>query len=396
MRFRALALPVLAAIGCTTSSNGPSGGTDADTDADAGTGGEYGEGLVAGSVTAACTAGIPPAGRPADVSHPTSTVGDGTAESCTFDALEAAVAGGGVVVFDCGPDPATVPVTSTIELPIDRDTVIDGGGRITLDGGDAVRILRFYSPNFQHTETRVTLQHIALVHGKTTPAEAIPRADPPCSQGYNDGEGGALYMRDGNLTVIDAVFAGNQGAALGPDTGGGAVYVVGSKHGVLIVHSTLSGNHASNGGAVGCLFSELDVYDSLVTGDFASGHDANNNDPSQCDSINNGQHEIGSGGNGGGLYSDGAASSDGTPSNIVLCGDEILDNAAGDGAFGGGIFFTSNDYSGTLSIVDSTITGNTGGHWTNVAMGSVTSAGDAVGTNAKSITIVNSEVQGVP
>ena len=39
-------------------------------------------------------------------------------------------------------------------------------------------------------------------------------------------------MRDGNLTVIDCIFTGNQAAPLGPDTGGGAIYVQGSKHGV--------------------------------------------------------------------------------------------------------------------------------------------------------------------
>ena len=42
------------------------------------------------------------------------------------------------------------------------------------------------------------------------------------------------------------------------------------------------------------------------------------------------------------------------------------------------------------------MTGNTGGHWTNVQTGSVTNAGTAVGTNGKSITITNSTLQGVP
>jgi hypothetical protein len=64
--------------------------------------------------------------------------------------------------------------------------------------------------------------------------------------------------------VIDSIFMNNQGAPLGPDTGGGAIYVVGSKNGVLIVGSTFSNNAASNAGAVGCLFSELNVYNSLV------------------------------------------------------------------------------------------------------------------------------------
>jgi hypothetical protein len=41
------------------------------------------------------------------------------------------------------------------------------------------------------------------------------------------------------------------------------------------------------------------------------------------------------------------------------------------------------------------MTGNTGGHWTQVHMG-MTNAGTAVGTNARSLTIFNSTLQGVP
>ena len=82
--------------------------------------------------------------------------------------------------------------------------------------------------------------------------------------------------------------------------------------------------------------------------------------------------------------------------NILLCGDKIVDNRAGMGAFGGGLFFTSNNMQGTLSITDTTIMGNTGGHWTTVATGGVTNAGTAVGTNCKSITVQNSTIQGIP
>jgi hypothetical protein len=51
---------------------------------------------------------------------------------------------------------------------------------------------------------------------------------------------------------------------------------------------------------------------------------------------------------------------------------------------------------GDLSIIDTTMTGNTGGHWTNVATGSTKDAGTAVGTNCHSLTIQNSTIQGVP
>ena len=51
---------------------------------------------------------------------------------------------------------------------------------------------------------------------------------------------------------------------------------------------------------------------------------------------------------------------------MLVCGVSVLDNKAGMGGFGGGVFMTSNDFSGTITIQDSTITGNTGGSWTQV------------------------------
>ena len=344
----------------------------------------------AGNPNGSCSTGVPARGQAVDVSNPATVVGTGSEASCTFSQLQAAATKGGIITFNCGRCPVTIAVTATLTLPTTKNTVIDGGKKITLDGQNAVQILRFDSANFQANDMGLTLQHITIINGKTTPTLAIPAAAAPCSQGWNDGEGGALYMRDGTLTVIDSIFMNNQGAPLGPDTGGGAIYVLGSKNGVLIVGSTFSHNAASNAGAVGCLFAELDVYNSLFTNNTAIGNGANNDDATQCSAINNGQHEIGSGGNGGALYSDGNSV------NITLCGDAILNNSAGQGAFGGGLFFTSNDMGGTLSIADTTMTGNTGGHWTVVATGSVTNVGSAVGTNAKSITVSNSTLQDYP
>jgi hypothetical protein len=346
---------------------------------------------TAGNPNGSCSAGLPSNGQPADVSHPTAVIGTGTAVSCTFSALNTAVSQGGVITFDCGSDAATIAITGTMNLPTTKDTVIDGGNKITLDGGHAVQILNFNSANFQSLETRVTLQHIALVNGKTTPTEMIPTVPAPtaCSQGYDDGQGGALFMRDGNLTIVDAVFTGNQAAALGPDTGGGAIYIEGSKHGAVIVGSTFSNNSGANAGAVGSLFAELDIYNSLFESNTATGHDANNDDASMCSVINNGQNEIGSGGNGGAIYGDGNSF------NITLCGDAVLNNAAGTKAFGGGLFFTSDNMMGVLTITDTTMTGNIGGHWTNVSSGSVTDVGTAIGVNAKSITVTHSMLQGM-
>lgn len=238
----------------------------------------------------ACSMGLAAGAKPADVSKPTTVVGSGSPASCTFAALQAAVKTGGIITFDCGANPVTIPITQTLDVPITKSTVIDGGRLVTLDGQKKVRILRWYSANFRANDNQLTLQHIALVNGKTTPMQAIPVAPPPCSQGYNDGEGGAIYMRDGNLVVIDSIFTGNEGAQLGPDTGGGAIYVVGSKRGLLVAGSTFTKNDASNGGGIGTLMAELDVYDTVIDGNTATGHDANNDDATKCSYINNGQH----------------------------------------------------------------------------------------------------------
>jgi hypothetical protein len=295
---------------------------------------------------------------------------------------------GGVITFDCGAAPTTIAVTATLVLPTTKNTVIDGGNRVTLDGQNAVQILNYTSGNWMSLETRVTLQHLKLVNAKSNPTKKIPTAPAPCSQGFNDGEGGALYMRDGNLTVIDCTFSHDQAAPLGPDTGGGAIYITGSKHGALIVGSVFTDDSAANAGAVGALFAELQIYDSLFQHNAAIGNGANSDDASKCSFINNGQHEVGSGGNGGAIYQDGGAST-----NVLLCGVDVVDNKAGTGGFGGGVFMTSNDFSGTMTVRDSTITGNTGGSWTVVKDGNI-NLGTAFGMNAKSASVQNSTLQG--
>jgi hypothetical protein len=336
-----------------------------------------------------CTSALPAGAQPADVSRPTTVIGTGTAASCTFSALNAAVTRGGVITFNCGSAAVTIPVTATMRLPTGADTVIDGGNRVTLDGQNAVQILRFDHGDFMVNNARLTLQHLTLINGKSTPTQRIPTAPAPCSQGFNDGQGGALYMRDGNLTVVDCTFTHNQAAPLGPDTGGGAIYVLGSKLGMIIAGSIFTDNSASNAGAVGGLFCTEQIYNSLFQNNKATGNGANSNDPSRCSFINNDQNEIGSGGNGGAIYQDG-----GNATSVVLCGVDDVNNTAGSGAFGGGVFMTSNDFTGTMTVQDSIITGNTGGSWTQVKQGTVTNLGTAFGVNAKSATVVNSTLQG--
>jgi hypothetical protein len=307
-------------------------------------------------------------------------VGTGTAASCTEAALSAALTTGGVVTFDCGAAPVSITVTKTIELPFDVDTVIDGGGTITIDGGGAVRILDWNSPNYRANTHSLTLQHITFAHGHATGTTMYAPAPLPCSSGYYDGAGGALQMRDGVLDVIDAVFVNNEAEKLGPDVGGGAIYLNGGLHGV-VVGSTFLDNSGSNAGAIGSLNSDLDVYNSTFEGNEALGFGANSNDPSKCSvKATNGQNQVGSGGNAGAVGMDGG--SDGTH---TFCGSTFRGNTSGTGALGGAMgrtpdaavqttvidrcLFDSNTgdsagalyfHNSTLTITASTFTGNTG------------------------------------
>src|SRR6185436_5556064 len=131
--------------GSSSSSPGTAGSAPGGSGGSGATGG-------AGNPNGSCSAGVPAKGQPADTSSPTTVVGTGTAASCTFSALQAAATAGGVITFNCGDGAVTIPITATLNLPINKNTVIDGGNKITLDGGGAVRILSFNSANWMATD----------------------------------------------------------------------------------------------------------------------------------------------------------------------------------------------------------------------------------------------------
>lgn len=285
----------------------------------------------------------------ADTHATTETVGSGTAASCTETALADAVAKGGVIRFNCGSEPATIVLSSEIKLRTDVDTTIDGQGKITIDGRGSTRLFYYSSPNFQATNTIVTIQNITLQNGAAH-GTAIPVAPAPCSQGtQTDGGGGAIYIRDGKLHVWNTIFKDNEGATEGPDVAGGAIYALGSL-GTTVVGSTFESNHASNGGAIGALFGDLSIYNSVFSSNRATGNGAN--------SINGACHvkggESGNGGNGGAVVIDGAEHY-----AVNVCGSTFTSNTAGSGALGGAIFRTPDGSMQTTTIDRSSFVDNT-------------------------------------
>ncbi len=85
---------------------------------------------------------VPPAGHAANTSDPNHVIGTGTPASCTSAAVVSAVAEGGIITFNCGPNPVTITMTGTAKVVnTSHKVVLDGGSKVTLSGGGKIRIL---------------------------------------------------------------------------------------------------------------------------------------------------------------------------------------------------------------------------------------------------------------
>jgi hypothetical protein len=291
---------------------------------------------------------VPTEALPEDVSSPTTVVGSGTPDSCTGAAFVAAVAKGGVIVFDCGPDAKTISLDQPAKVFNDKGPkiVIDGGGKITLSGQGKTRILYmntcdekqvWTTPHCDDQETpQLTVQKINFINGNAKNEE--------------DG-GGAIFASGGRLKIINARFENNVCADTGPDIGGGAVRSFQQYHGlpVYVVNSTFGGaeglgNVGSNGGALSSIGVSWTVLNTIISYNKAIG-----------DGGNPAESGTSGGGSGGGIYNDG------DKMTLSLCGTVMEYNQVN--AYGSAIFFVSNNHTGNIVIDSSTITNNIGGGW---------------------------------
>ncbi len=294
---------------------------------------------------------IPAEAAPEDTSSPDHVVGDGTPESCTADAFIDAVALGGIITFDCGPDPVTI----TLDRPakVFNDTamdgiVIDGGGLVTLSGGGTSRILYMNTCDENQVWTTAECQnqdHPRLTVQNLTFVDADSRGEDEY-----DG-GGAIWVRGGRFKVVNSRFFNNRCADVGPDVGGAAIRVFSQYEGrpVYVVNSTFGGaegygNVCSNGGGISSIGVSWTIINSLFT---------------HNEAIGNGGNPAMSGTPGGG--SGGAIYNDGNTMTLRIFGSRIQHNQVVQ--HGSAIFFVSNDHSGNIVIEDSVITDNQGGSW---------------------------------
>ncbi|WP_438022691.1 hypothetical protein [Sorangium sp. So ce233] len=336
-----------------TSASGSGSGTGGSA-ATSGTGGatpgspaHEGGGPAAGNPDGRCA--VPAEAQAADTSSPTTVIGDGTPESCTSAAVVAAVAGGGIITFDCGPDPITITLEETAKIVNDTgpEIVIDGGALVTLSGGGQRRILYmntcdeaqvWTTPNCDNQDhPRLTVQNLTFIEGDSTDED--------------DEGGGAIFAQGGRLKVVNARFFNNACDPTGPDVGGAGIRAFMQYNGLplYVVNSTFGGaegygNACANGGGISSIGVSWTVINSLFSHNRALGNGGN---PAEAGTPG--------GGSGGAIYNDG------NRMTLTLCGTRIERNEVN--AHGSAIFFVSNDHSGNIVIDRSVITGNLGGSW---------------------------------
>ncbi|WP_426730090.1 hypothetical protein [Myxococcus faecalis] len=308
------------------------------------------DGPPAGNPNAEATCGVPAEAGLADVSRPTTVVGTGTPASCTSAAFIDAVAKGGVITFDCGPEPVTLTLDRTAKVFNDKgpDIVIDGKGLVTLSGAGRHRILYMNTCDRNQVWTtahcdnqdhpRLTLQNLTFIDASSK------------SETEFDG-GGAVWVRGGRVKVINSRFFNNACADVGPDVGGAALRVFDQYNDlpVYVVNTTFGGKAGygggcSNGGGISSIGVSWTVINSLFSHNRAIGNGANPSRPGTP-----------GGGSGGAIYNDG------NRMTLSLCGTRIEHNEVN--AHGSAIFFVSNDHSGDIRIDRSVIQNNLGGSW---------------------------------
>jgi len=299
-------------------------------------------GPQAGNPEGQCS--VPDAGQPVDTSTPDRVVGNGTPASCTSQAFVQEVAQGGIITFNCGPDPVEIVLDQTAKVVNNTgpQIVIDGDNKVTLSGGGEHRILYqntcdqeqvWTTPHCQDQDhPQLAVQNLTFKEGNAT--------------GSDPSGGGAIFVRGGQFKILNSRFFSNRCDTTGPDVGGAAVRVFDQfeDRSVLVVNSTFGGaedlgNECSNGGGLSSIGVSYTVINSLFSHNKAIGNGAN---PAR--------EGTPGGGSGGAIYNDGNLFT------LDLCGTAIYDNVANEG--GGAIFFVSNNRTGHLNIDSSTLCSN--------------------------------------
>lgn len=264
-------------------------------------------------------------------------LGNGTPASVTTATIQAALDAGGVIRFNVGSAPVTIPLTQ--ELVVSRSAVFDGGGLVTLAGAATHRVFRLAGVVAANQAYTFRLQNLALADGN---ASAYAGDEFARSGGLLLAQnGGSTQWQVNRLFAVNVRFRNGSAVEVAQDGGGGALYLIGlAEFGCS--GCVIEGSRGSNGGGLYTLGTPLiNLVDSEIRDNVATGNGGN----------------PGNGGNAGGVGVDGAARV------VNLCRTRLIGNQAN--AFGGGFFSVGyDDQSHTrfeeVEIGDNTITTGSG------------------------------------
>ncbi len=298
---------------------------------------------IAGNPAGSCS--VPSEAKIENTSKPDYVIGNGTAGSCTSEAVVKTIAKGGIITFNCGPKPIIIKMKQTAKIVNNTGPkiVIDGKGRVALSGDNVRRILYMNTCDpaqiwtTSHCQDQdhplLAVQNLIFIEGNSS------------SDTTYDG-GGAIWARGGRLKIINSRFFKNRCASTGPDVGGASVRAFSQYQDkpLYVVNSTFGGgsefgNTCSNGGGLSSIGVSYSIYNSVFSHNKAIGYGANPERPGTP-----------GGGSGGAIYNDG------NTFDLNICGTKIENNTAREG--GGAIFFVSNDRSGHLLIRNSYLANN--------------------------------------
>jgi hypothetical protein len=185
-------------------------------------------------------------------------VGSGTPASCTQSALQAQLAAGGTVTFNCGAGPQTIAITSAMNVISTFPPVtVNGNDTITLDGtGTTSGMLNVFGSDT--ALANVTLTHITMTNGNISTGLNAGGAiqnfgnltldTVTITKSNSAGSGGGIFQElctgclTASLTVKRSLFQSNSGGS------GSAISVEGGV--ASIADSTFSGNTGRLGGAI--------------------------------------------------------------------------------------------------------------------------------------------------
>lgn len=224
-------------------------------------------------------------------------VGTGTPDSCTEAALDAALAGGGSVTFNCGANPVTIPITNVKVLEpaipgASLNVSVDGGGLIMLRGADATPLF-LVNEAVTLAVANLTISNAGdggtgsaiMNYGTVTVSKCTfvnHKASALANRGTltvtdsaftaNSGNSGGAIANGGSLTVANSSFSNNTSA-----TWGGAIYdefSFGVANGgtMTVTDCTFSGNTSDgSGGAIATSAGNLTVRNSTFSGNSTKG-----------------------------------------------------------------------------------------------------------------------------